>query len=236
MDGQSEWVNQVLEQYLRCTINYHQDNWAELLPFAEFVYNNSTHSSIQIALFLANYEFHPRFDIQGPVPASVPSAETMVARLQNIQERLVIELGAAQERYKKYADRCQQEVPLYKFGDKVWLLKQHIRTERPSEKLDYRKLEPFEIAEQISQIAFRLTLPSSFKIHNTFHVSLLEPYTANTFSGRVAEPPPPVTIDEESEYEVKEILMQSWFGISYFTWWTGKVMMQMNVCGSLGKT
>ena len=31
-DGQTERVNQVLEQYLRCTIAYQQDDWAELLP------------------------------------------------------------------------------------------------------------------------------------------------------------------------------------------------------------
>jgi hypothetical protein len=39
-DGQTERVNQVLEQYLHCTINYHQDNWTELLLLAEFTYNN----------------------------------------------------------------------------------------------------------------------------------------------------------------------------------------------------
>ena len=44
-DGQTEWVNQVLEQYLCCTINYQQDNWTSLLPLAEFAYNNSTHAS-----------------------------------------------------------------------------------------------------------------------------------------------------------------------------------------------
>ena len=44
-DGQMERVNQVLEQYLHCTINYQQDNWTSLLPLAEFAYNNSTHAS-----------------------------------------------------------------------------------------------------------------------------------------------------------------------------------------------
>jgi transposase InsO family protein len=40
-DGQTERINQFLEEYLRCTINYHQDNWTELLPLAEFAYNNT---------------------------------------------------------------------------------------------------------------------------------------------------------------------------------------------------
>ena len=44
-DGQTERVNQVLEQYLRVFCEYQQDNWQELLPRAEFAYNNASHSS-----------------------------------------------------------------------------------------------------------------------------------------------------------------------------------------------
>ncbi|CAG8763732.1 7767_t:CDS:2 [Dentiscutata erythropus] len=124
----------------------------------------------------------------------------------HIQERLIIELSAAQERYKKYADRHQQEAPIYNIEDKVWLVRWNIKTERPSEKLDHQKLGLFEIAAQISPAAYCLTLPPSFKIHNTFHVLLLELYMANTILGRVAKPLPPIIIDEACEYEVKEIL------------------------------
>ena len=40
-DGQTERSNQTLEQYLRIYCNYQQDNWADLLPLAEFAYNNT---------------------------------------------------------------------------------------------------------------------------------------------------------------------------------------------------
>src|SRR5882724_11083846 len=40
-DGQTECTNQTLEQYLRIYCNYQQDNWSELLPLAEFTYNNT---------------------------------------------------------------------------------------------------------------------------------------------------------------------------------------------------
>ena len=40
-DGQTEWLNQTLEQYLRAYINEEQDNWVELLPTAQLVYNNT---------------------------------------------------------------------------------------------------------------------------------------------------------------------------------------------------
>jgi len=41
-DGQTERVNQILEQYLRIFTNYQQDNWVPQLPIAEFAYNNTT--------------------------------------------------------------------------------------------------------------------------------------------------------------------------------------------------
>jgi transposase InsO family protein len=44
-DGQTDRVHQILEQYLCCTINYQQDDWTNLLPLAEFVYNNILHLS-----------------------------------------------------------------------------------------------------------------------------------------------------------------------------------------------
>jgi len=44
-DGQTECVNQELEQYLRVFVNERQDDWVEWLPMAEFTYNNHIHSS-----------------------------------------------------------------------------------------------------------------------------------------------------------------------------------------------
>jgi hypothetical protein len=56
-DGQTERVNQELEQYLRLFINQHQDDWDKLLPFAEFQYNNHIHSATQQVPFLLDTNF-----------------------------------------------------------------------------------------------------------------------------------------------------------------------------------
>jgi transposase InsO family protein len=53
-DGQTKRVNQVLEQYLRCTINYQQDDRTSYFPLAEFTYNNMIHASMQHTSFYAN--------------------------------------------------------------------------------------------------------------------------------------------------------------------------------------
>ena len=46
-DGQTERVNQELEQYLRLFVNQQQDNWMDFLPLVEFQYNDHIHSSTQ---------------------------------------------------------------------------------------------------------------------------------------------------------------------------------------------
>jgi hypothetical protein len=73
-DGQTERVNQVLEQYFRCFINYHQDNWVDLLPVIEFAYNNTFQKSIHQTPLFANYGYHPRFDSLNLSLAENPAA------------------------------------------------------------------------------------------------------------------------------------------------------------------
>ena len=51
-DGQTERVNQELEQYLRLFVSERQDDWADLLSMAEFQYNNHIHLSTQQTPFL----------------------------------------------------------------------------------------------------------------------------------------------------------------------------------------
>jgi len=59
-DGQTERTNQVLEGYLRNFVNYDRDDWYQLLPLAEFAYNNSTMNAHGLTPFCANYSFHPQ--------------------------------------------------------------------------------------------------------------------------------------------------------------------------------
>ena len=55
MDGQTEWMNQELEQYLRFFMDHRQKNWSERLALAEFVVNNKVHMAIKFLPFMANY-------------------------------------------------------------------------------------------------------------------------------------------------------------------------------------
>ena len=59
-DGQTERVNQVVEQYLQMYCNYEQNDWADLLDTAAFVYNNTVHNSIGVSPFFACYGWNPK--------------------------------------------------------------------------------------------------------------------------------------------------------------------------------
>ena len=56
MDGQTEWMNQELEQYLRFFVEHWQKNWLEQLVSAKFVVNNKAYTTTKVLLFIANYK------------------------------------------------------------------------------------------------------------------------------------------------------------------------------------
>ena len=116
----------------------------------------------------------------------------------------------AQIAYKKAADRHRMDSsskkPIFRLGDKVWLLRRNVKTTRPCEKLDFQRLGPFVISGQVNDVAFRLDLPSHMHLHPVFHVSLLEPFTSSSIPNRVVPPPPPVQLLDGPEYEVEAIL------------------------------
>ena len=58
-DGETERTNRTLEQMLRAYVNYAMDNWDNMLPYAEFAYNNSKSASTQITPLHANLGRHP---------------------------------------------------------------------------------------------------------------------------------------------------------------------------------
>ena len=59
-DGQTERQNSTMEAYLRAFVNWEQNDWARLLPMAEFAYNNSKNASIGHTPFKLNCDYHPR--------------------------------------------------------------------------------------------------------------------------------------------------------------------------------
>ena len=66
-----------------------------------------------------------------------------------------------------------------------------------------RWVGPFTVLERIGDLAYRLELPASMRMHPVFHVSLLQAYRED---GRVQPPPPPFYVGGQLAYTVDRIL------------------------------
>jgi hypothetical protein len=58
---------------------------------------------------------------------------------------------------------------------------------KSSNKLDYKKFDPFKIKRNIKNISYKLYLLPTIKIYSIFHISLLEPADLNTPVGPALE-------------------------------------------------
>ena len=219
-DGQTERINQILEQYLRCYINYSQDNWFPLLSLAEFAYNNGPND--RGSPFFLNYGYHPRMDfLTKNVPPGVPPSLD-AKKLELIRARAHQILLRAAENSKKYSDRRRKDAQ-FRIGQDVFISTANMSTNRPSKKLDYKKIGPYPIIAKINDVAFKVKLPRNMRIHPVFHVSLLEPAFADPDPNRKRPPPPPLLIDAEFEYVVEGILDSRYFRnkLQYLVKWQG---------------
>jgi hypothetical protein len=74
-------------------------------------------------------------------------------------------------------------------------------------------------------VAYKLSLPSHWKIHNVFHASLLTPYRETQQHGPNFLEPPPDVIEGEPEWEVERILRERTYGCwkkkQYLMRWKG---------------
>ena len=227
-DGQTERLNQEVEQYLRLFVNHRQDDWVDWLATAQFSYNNRVQDSTGHSPFYLNYGLHPRVPTDTVRETPVANANEFAQMMANLHRSTRQALEQAAADMKKFADRHRKEAPTYHLGDRVLLDASHLRTVRPSKKLDLRRLGPFTISKIISPTAYELKLPTSWKVHPVFHVALLRPYQdGSKLRPPIQEPPPPEILGEELEYEVEEVLdsrRTSRGKLEYLVHWKGYPM------------
>jgi len=203
-NGQTEWVNQEIEQYLRMFISHRQNNWLEWIACAKFAYNNKIHTATHVSPFYANYGMNPRMGIEPRRAGKSEPAKEFAERMKTVHEEAQAALSKSRDDMTCYADFHRGEALEYKIGDKVWLSTKNLHVDRPSRKLTERQLGPYEIVKIISSNAVKLKLPASFKIHDVINVSRIRPYRPPA-TGQSTIPPEPIVIEGIPEYEVEEI-------------------------------
>ena len=227
-DGQTERTNQTLKQYLRSYCNYQQDNWSELLPLAEFVYNNAPSATTGVSPFFVNKGYHPNISVYPEHNMTSAWAREYAVDLDSLHQYLREEMANAQLHYQGPADAKRSPAPVFKVGDQVYMKAKYFRSTRPSKKLSEKNLGPYPIIAQVGSLSFTLRLPDSMHaVHLVFHVSQLEPAIPNTIPNRTQPPPPPVEVDGEPEFEISEILnskidhRHKTCKLLYLVWWSG---------------
>ncbi|KAI2660038.1 Transposon Tf2-9 polyprotein [Labeo rohita] len=141
-------------------------------------------------------------------PSDVPAVDHWFRASEKVWDSAHHYLQRAVRCHKRFADTRKREAPLYQPGDQVWLSTLDLRLRLPCRKLSPRYIGPFRILRQFNNVTFQLQLPPRYRIHPTFHVSLLKPFStfATDTTGAEAEPPPPEVLDQPSIYTVHEIL------------------------------
>ena len=173
-DGQTERINQELEQYLRVFINHRQEQWPDWLGTAEFAYNNKIYTAIKILPFKANYGQDPRMGFEGRRKRKYEAVGKFVQRMKKIQEEAKVVLEKAQEEMKKFANRRRRKGEEYKVGDLVLLSTKDLKwqmKERRLEKLTECFVGLYKVKRIIFSNVIELELPKSIKIHPVVNIS-----------------------------------------------------------------
>jgi hypothetical protein len=160
--GQTERVNQILEDMLRACVLEFPQKWDECLLLAEFSYNNSYQESIKMAPFEALYGRRCRTQLNWSEPGErYFFRPDMVKETEARVQRIIHNLKKAQGRQKSYADK--RRMPLYFLvGDYVYLKVSPMKGVSRfgvKGKLAPRYIGPFPILEQCGPVAYRLLLP-----------------------------------------------------------------------------
>jgi hypothetical protein len=170
---------------------------------AQFAYNSARNETTGMTPFYANYGYEPTAYRQPRKKVANAEEALMLARnMAALHMQLAKDIHFRNQRMTEYANKKRITGPSLQKGNKVYLLRKNIKTKRPSNKLDFKKLGPFEILEKIGDVNFKLRLPKTSRLHPIFHISLLEPAPLDVPNSEEEVQPE----NELQEYEVEEIL------------------------------
>ena len=107
------------------------------------------------------------------------------------------------QRVKIYYDKKRFEKIDLKMRKKAFLLKKNIKTNKENDKLNYVKIELFEIIKNIKNTNYEFKLSNNMKLkHSVFQVSLLKSTNSDTSKNIISNE----YVESQKKYEIEEIL------------------------------
>ena len=173
-DGHTQQQNSTMEAYLQAFVNFERNDWAKLLPMAKFAYNNAKNSSTGHTPFELNCDYHPciSFEENTNLHSQSKLADELSAKLQDLMtvcRKNVYHAQKLQKRAYNKSIKPRSYIP----SDKVLLNNKYIKTKR-NRKLEAKFFRPFQVLHPVRKQAYKLKLPKRWRMHNVFHVLLLE--------------------------------------------------------------
>nr|GFC34936.1 Ty3/gypsy retrotransposon protein [Tanacetum cinerariifolium] len=152
-DGQTEVVNRILEQYLQCFVSDKPKKWVDWLPWAEYSYNTSVHTSTKFSPFEVVYgRLPPKLVPYIPGTPSVQEVDEYLQDRDSLLKYLRKNLLNAQDHMKANANRHRRDLE-FKEGEFVVAKLQPYRqvsvANRLSVKLSPRYYGPYEVLAQV---------------------------------------------------------------------------------------
>jgi len=220
-----------MEQCLQSYVNYQQDNWCQSLPMAEFRDNHRASETTGPSSFIAadRYDSHIDFLDEETLPTDNIEGRSFVLTMPELHAHVRTEMRNAQARPQENVDGRRLLASSFQLGDKVWLNSKIIKTRRPSRKLDNKSHRQYEVREKIGTHAYRLDLLNTEKIHNIFHVSVLDLAAHDPLEEQIIPPPLAGEVEGEEERKVQGVLdsrfvrdrlqyLVKWDGYDETTW------------------
>jgi hypothetical protein len=213
-DGQTERMNQTLENLLRAVVNEWNDDWEEKLPTVEYTMNNTINASTKLTPFDVCLTWKPQLAVEhrdwqllkDEVPAATKSFDDIVITYDLVTQNI----RKSQEQQQKQANKHRIDEK-FKVGDKVMLSTANLKLPFGIRKLTARYFGPFEVIGVNNDVNYKLRLPPQWKVHNNIHTSKLKKFNEDkeVFPDRqqLVEPPPTVVMEDgQTEYEVDRII------------------------------
>jgi hypothetical protein len=192
-DGQMEVVNRSLGDLLRILVTKHHCSWDNVLPQAEFAYNDSVNRSTGKSPFEIVYGRHlggvSELRYLEQIVTKSANAEEFAEAMEELHSRVKQRLLESNQEYKRRADQHQRQLQ-FEVGD---LVLAHLRKERfprgTYNKLKMKKIGPCRVLKKFGENAYEIELSDEIGISPTFNFSDLYPYKAEEEGTRSDEQP-----------------------------------------------
>ena len=178
-DGQTERVNRVLEDMIRCYCDEYTNTWDELLWPLEFAYNDSYQQSTKFTPFYLNYGRHPRKPHTIALGLEETERNTASSKYLDVlfrcHQAATHNMRVAQQRQAQYANKSRR-VAVYKEGDRVLLSTHKLKWEgKQFKKLQPRWIGPFTVVRVIPHNAVELnSKQKGYAFHPVVNVDRLQ--------------------------------------------------------------